>query len=49
LKKRRFQNVKKIACRNMVRNEDIKKEYKNDRKQQNLAKMKSYNVKQLYG
>jgi len=33
----------------MVRNEDIKKEYKKDRKQQNLAKMKSYNVKQLYG
>ena len=33
----------------MVRNEDIKKEYKKGRKQQNLAKMKSYNVKQLYG
>lgn len=32
----------------MVWNEDIKKEYKEDRKQQNLAKMKSYNVKQLY-
>jgi len=49
LKKRRDQNVRKIACRNMARNEDIKKEYKKDRKQQNLAKMKSYNVNQLYG
>jgi hypothetical protein len=49
LKKRRVQNERKIACRNMARNEDIKKEYKKDRKQQNMAKMKSYNVKQLYG